>query len=128
MPKVTYVSRVKELSPDTVIVLSSREFLLSPVNKQKVAQFLSNEKGDFIVTMINTLRHFKGTIQVSKHYILHIHMDIVEDAIEDFEWIHDVQRFSNARPKRRSKETELLRFQLIDAVQKIMAKIYTVQH
>jgi len=69
------------------------------------------------------LYKYDGTIYISRHYILNVHDELVDNAFGKdgaFTWASDMKKFATRLPERRSSRSQLLKLQVFDAVLKIL--------
>lgn len=66
---------------------------------------------------------YDGTIYASRHYILNVHDQIIDDAFGldgAFTWASDIKHFAERLPQRRSSRSQLLKLHVFDAALKVM--------
>lgn len=112
------------------IMLSPEKKLLSPEYKSWLAQQLTEKMLSRMQTanwLSDILYGYDGKIYVSRHYILNVHDEIVDNAFGKdgaFTWASDVKRFADRLPERRSSRSQLLKMQVFDAVYKIVGSLH----
>jgi len=108
------------------IFLSDEGTLLSRQYKMWLAQQLTEKMLSRMQTasfLADVLYGFDGILYASRHYILNVHDEIIEDAFgndDAFTYATDVKRFADKLPQRRSSRSQLLKLQLFDAAFKIL--------
>ena len=113
--------------PTEVLVKESQKLLSKEYKHALAIRLVQQDRSrmrtaDHLKRILDKFLQDGGEVRIGKNYYLRLHSELVYDAFGDdmsFTWTTDVKRFADKMPERRSSQSQLLRYQIFDAVFKI---------